>query len=268
MSKFRWWLILALVGCGGKEDSGTDEATTDVDADTDTDTDSDTDTDTDADADPNNDAEMRLINLNSEAPASLYLTPQAQPVLTGLVPFISSPWRVLPSGKMTFQSGPDGGSQADLWAEYSVDLPAKRRFTLAIYGASPDVGMTGYVGDPVSTLSMSSVRFYLHNVATGYPSVDLVNVTDGSTLVAGQAYGADPFVATLPDTAWTLAVDLDTDGTPDVQFDVPATPGGNNVPLYFGVDTATDEAWLVGISPTNVTTVSRVPLDGSGDTGM
>jgi hypothetical protein len=269
-------LVVALAACGDDSNGDTD-VTADPSGATDTDDTSDptngpttvdpgTTTGTDPTADdtvgeddpsaddtgePVGESDVRIIHLSPDAPGvDVYLDPAGAAAIQNLEFPDGTPFVTVPEGSYDVRVTAAGGSVDD--AVISVDgfeIPADGKFSVAAYGALANISLM-VIAEDDADIAAGTLRAFVGHAADGVGTVDVWAIglaDDPIEVLPDFAYGTWEALDIPAQTAFSVGLDADADGSPDFVFDLPGLPEGITLSLFAVLDD--DGPFLIAYLP-------------------
>jgi hypothetical protein len=198
------------------------------------------DTTVDETGEPVQEGDLRFVHLSPDAPAvDVYLDPDADPAVQDLDFLDGTPFTTVDAGAYDVRVTATGEDPDD--AVISVDgfqIPAGARFTIAAFGELDDIDLM-VVGEDDARIAPDTLRAFVGHAADGIGTVDVwaIGLEDDPVEVLSDLDYGDWEPLDIPaDTAFTVGLDVDGDGDPDVEFDIPALPEGITLSLFAVLD--------------------------------
>jgi hypothetical protein len=269
-------LVVSLVACGD-DSNGDTGVTADPSGATDTDDTSDptngpttvdpgTTTGTDPTADdtageddpsaddtgePVGESDVRIIHLSPDAPGvDVYLDPAGAAAIQNLEFPDGTPFVTVPEGSYDVRVTAAGGSVDD--AVISVDgfeIPADGKFSVAAYGALANISLM-VIAEDDADIAAGTLRAFVGHAADGVGTVDVWAIglaDDPIEVLPDFAYGTWEALDIPAQTAFSVGLDADADGSPDFVFDLPGLPEGITLSLFAVLDD--DGPFLIAYLP-------------------
>ena len=262
-------LVVSLAACGGDDDdtgaSTTPSSGTETDGTTDTtpttsaptttpdptdpdptdpdptDTDDTTGGADDTTGEPGGESEVRIIHLSPDAPGvDIYLDPAGPAAIEDLEFPDGTPFVTVPEGSYDVRVTAAGGSVDD--AVISVDgfdIPDGGKFSVAAYGQLANISLM-VIAEDESDIAAGTLRAYVGHAADGVGTVDVWAIglaDDPIEVIPDFDYGAVQALDIPAETAFSVGLDADADGSPDFVFDIPPVlPAGITLSLFAVLD--------------------------------
>jgi uncharacterized protein (DUF2141 family) len=175
-------------------------------------------------------ARLRAIHLSPDAPAvDIFANGGATAAVTNLVFPAGTGYLELDAGTYTFDVAPkDAGVGASVLQVKDLPLESGKSYTAVAYDAVASIKALALVDD-YAGLEAGKIRVRAIHAAAGVGQVDIWNIPamgDPAALYTDVDFGAVGAYLDLPAGAYTLGIDVDNDGTPDLTFTTPALAAG------------------------------------------
>ena len=256
------FVVAALfAACSGSDDSGTDVSgsgdVTEVGPDV-IDNGSEGSTDAGSGDQAIAKSKIRAIHLSPDAPAvDLFVNGGMTPAAAGLAFTKSTGYLDVDAGTYTFDISPAGKTAADHVLEVKdLALEGDKSYTAAAFGTLASIQALA-LGDDVTGIPAGSFRVRVIHAAEGVGKVDVWNIPamgDPAKVISQLDFAKSSGTLDLPAGSYTLGIDVNADGTPDLVFKTPDLPAG----LYLNVFAVKDGASVFLIAQLPDGTTARI----------
>ncbi|NQW61379.1 MAG: DUF4397 domain-containing protein [Deltaproteobacteria bacterium] len=157
-------------------------------------------------------------------------------VIPGLEALAATNYVTVPEGDYSFDVFAAG---ADPTGTPAFSIPSLNYAADASYTAVAYESGTGFAAlrldEPAIAPAAGNIRVRAVHIANGVGQVDIWNITDPSApspLIVDFNFGTATDFLEIPAQAYTLGLDVNNDGTPDLTFSIPPLPAGTVANLY------------------------------------
>lgn len=188
---------------------------------------------------------VRVLHLSPDAPAvDVWVDGLPDPVVTSLAFGEGTDYLEIPEGTYTFRVSPAGTDPASaVLVVEDLALAGGDRYTAAAIGELADISALA-LNDDLTGIPAGSYRAQVVHAAAAVGQVDIWEVSgEPIPLFVDVDFGAVAS-ADLPSAAYTLGLDVNDDGSPDVVFAVPELPAGIFVNV-FAVNNSDGDVYLL-----------------------
>jgi len=239
--------LASLAACGDSDSTpvtDTPDAIGDVPADTATDNGPDNAMDTGTDESTENGGEvpppakarLRAIHLSPDAPAvDIFANGGTTAAVTGLAFPSGTGYLELDPGTYDFDIAPAGaGIGAKVLSVSDLALESGKSYTAVAFNTVASIQALA-LEDRFDGLAAGNIRIRAVHAAAGIGQVDIWALPEGGTpvpLIRDLDFAAASANLDVPAGAYTIGIDVDNDGTPELVFDLPALPAGTVATAY------------------------------------
>lgn len=157
-------------------------------------------------------------------------------VIPGLEALAATNYVTVPEGDYSFDVFAAG---ADPTGTPAFSIPSLNYAADASYTAVAYESGAGFAAlrldEPAIAPAAGNIRVRAVHIANGVGQVDIWNITDPSApspLIVDFNFGTATDFLEIPAQAYTLGLDVNNDGTPDLTFSIPPLPAGTVANLY------------------------------------
>jgi hypothetical protein len=183
--------------------------------------------------------QLRVLHLSPDAPAVAAFVDGAIPSGFDDLEFTeSTPYTTLATGSHSLDVTADGTVAGAVLSVGQLPLDEGTRYTAVAIDTLDGISAI-FFEDSGTGLASGQIRVRAIHAAPGVGQVDLINVSDDgglTTLLSDVNFGDFSAPLDLPAGAYTIGVDVDDDGIPELYFELPALTAGTLANVYVTQD--------------------------------
>jgi len=158
------------------------------------------------------------------------------PVIPGLEALSATNYVTVPEGDYSFDVFAAGADPTGTpaFSIPSLNYAADASYTAVAYESGPGFAALR-LDEPGIAPAAGNIRVRAVHIANGVGQVDIWNITDPTAptpLIVDFNFGTATDFLEIPAQAYTLGLDVNNDGTPDLTFSIPPLPAGTVANLY------------------------------------